>query len=111
MGVFTDIIDNRNKPKRGLVNEAGSYGGVKLDEEGIARRRKLFFDKLPAFKKRNQRKWEKANPKLNFYDLQISEDNVIKTLKDEGPLTRRDLVKELKIARTTIYDNLIKLQN
>ena len=65
MGVFTDIIDNRNKPKRGLVNEAGNYGGVELDEEGRARRRKLFFDKLPAFKKRNQRKWEKANPKLN----------------------------------------------
>ncbi|MFX0038431.1 MAG: MarR family transcriptional regulator [Promethearchaeota archaeon] len=36
--------------------------------------------------------------------------NLIKTLKDEGPLTRRDLVKELKIARTTIYDNLVKLQ-
>jgi hypothetical protein len=25
MGIFTDIIDNRNKPKRGLVDEAGSY--------------------------------------------------------------------------------------
>ena len=36
--------------------------------------------------------------------------NLIKTLKDEGPLTRRDLVKELKIPRTTIYDNLVKLQ-
>ena len=27
MGVFTDIIDKRNKPKRGLVDEPGSYGG------------------------------------------------------------------------------------
>ncbi len=36
--------------------------------------------------------------------------NLIKTLRDEGPLTRRDLVKELKIPRTTIYDNLVKLQ-
>ena len=27
MGIFTDIIDNRNKPKRGLVDEPGSYGG------------------------------------------------------------------------------------
>jgi predicted ArsR family transcriptional regulator len=36
--------------------------------------------------------------------------NLIKTLKDEGPLTRRDLVNELKIPRTTIYDNLVKLQ-
>tara|TARA_Y100000004_G_C8944056_1_gene425434 strand:+ start:14 stop:2413 length:2400 start_codon:yes stop_codon:yes gene_type:complete len=56
-------------PKRGLVDESGSYGGVELDEEGKAKRRKLFFDKLPAFKKRNQKKWEKANPKLNFDDL------------------------------------------
>lgn len=36
--------------------------------------------------------------------------NLIKTLKNGGPLTRRDLVKELKIPRTTIYDNLVKLQ-
>jgi len=36
--------------------------------------------------------------------------NLIKALKDEGPSTRRDLVKELKIPRTTIYDNLVKLQ-
>ncbi|MFX0035039.1 MAG: hypothetical protein ACFE9I_05290 [Candidatus Hermodarchaeota archaeon] len=36
--------------------------------------------------------------------------NLIKTLKAIGPLTRRDLVKELKSPRTTIYDNLVKLQ-
>ncbi|MFX1418482.1 MAG: hypothetical protein ACFE9N_06140 [Promethearchaeota archaeon] len=36
--------------------------------------------------------------------------NLIKTLKNVGPLTRRDLVKELKTPRTTIYDNLLKLQ-
>lgn len=36
--------------------------------------------------------------------------NLIKTLKDIGPITRRDLVKELKTPRTTIYDNLVKLQ-
>ena len=30
MGVFTDIIDNRNKPKRGLVDEPGSYSGRPL---------------------------------------------------------------------------------
>ncbi|MFW9828860.1 MAG: hypothetical protein ACFFEY_14810 [Candidatus Thorarchaeota archaeon] len=36
--------------------------------------------------------------------------NLIKTLKDIGPLTRRDLVKKLETPRTTIYDNLIKLQ-
>ncbi len=36
--------------------------------------------------------------------------NILKTLRSLGPLTRKDLVKELKNPRTTIYDNLIKLQ-
>lgn len=35
---------------------------------------------------------------------------LIKLLKDNGPLTRRDLVKILNSPRTTIYDNLLKLQ-
>jgi len=48
-----------------------------------------------------------SEPKEFFSPIQY---NLIKTLKDEGPLTRRDLVKELKIPRTTIYDNLVKLQ-
>ncbi|MFX1503145.1 MAG: helix-turn-helix domain-containing protein [Promethearchaeota archaeon] len=38
------------------------------------------------------------------------EFNLIKALKEVGPLTRKDLVKELKTPRTTIYDNLVKLQ-
>jgi len=36
--------------------------------------------------------------------------NLIKALKEVGPLTRRDLVKKLRTPRTTIYDNLMKLQ-
>ena len=36
--------------------------------------------------------------------------NLIKVLKEVGPLTRKVLVKELKTPRTTIYDNLVKLQ-
>jgi len=36
--------------------------------------------------------------------------NLIKTLKNDGPLTRKQLVNELKTPRTTIYDNLVKLQ-
>jgi len=36
--------------------------------------------------------------------------NLIKTLENLGPVTRRELVKQLKTPRTTIYDNLIKLQ-
>ena len=36
--------------------------------------------------------------------------NLMKTLEKSGPLTRKELVNELKTARTTIYDNLIKLQ-
>jgi len=36
--------------------------------------------------------------------------NLIKKLKEEGPLTRRQLVNQLRTPRTTIYDNLVKLQ-
>jgi len=36
--------------------------------------------------------------------------NLIKKLQNNGPSTRRDLVKVLNSPRTTIYDNLLKLQ-
>ena len=36
--------------------------------------------------------------------------NIIIELYKNGPLTRRELVKKLNKARTTIYDNLLKLQ-
>jgi predicted ArsR family transcriptional regulator len=36
--------------------------------------------------------------------------NLLKTLDVVGPSTRRDLVKQLNTPRTTIYDNLVKLQ-
>ncbi|MFW9771367.1 MAG: helix-turn-helix domain-containing protein [Candidatus Thorarchaeota archaeon] len=36
--------------------------------------------------------------------------NLVKTLQKNGPLTRRELVRELETPRTTIYDNLLKLQ-
>jgi predicted ArsR family transcriptional regulator len=48
-----------------------------------------------------------SDPKEYLSPIQY---NLIKTLKDFGPITRRDLVKELKTPRTTIYDNLVKLQ-
>jgi len=35
--------------------------------------------------------------------------DIIKSLEKNGPLTRKELVNELKTARTTIYDNLKKL--
>jgi uncharacterized membrane protein len=38
------------------------------------------------------------------------QNNLIKTLQANGPITRRELVKHLNIPRTTIYDNLLKLQ-
>ena len=60
-------------PKRGLVDEPGSYS-----KSYQQRRRELYFDKLPDFKKRNQKKWEKANPKLNFYDLNVSTQSSIR---------------------------------
>ena len=37
--------------------------------------------------------------------------NLIKILHRKGPLTREDLANHLKIPRSTIYDNLRKLQN
>jgi len=49
------------------------------------------------------------NPELKEY-LSPIQFNLIKALKEVGPLTRSDLVKELKTPRTTIYDNLVKLQ-
>ena len=36
--------------------------------------------------------------------------NLLKTLDIVGALTRKDLVKQLNTPRTTIYDNLVKLQ-
>ena len=36
--------------------------------------------------------------------------NLLKTLDNIGPSTRTDLVKYLNTPRTTIYDNLVKLQ-
>ncbi|MBD3211116.1 MAG: hypothetical protein GF311_00795 [Candidatus Lokiarchaeota archaeon] len=36
--------------------------------------------------------------------------NLLQILKNEGPLTRKQLVNELNTPRTTIYDNLVKLQ-
>ncbi len=38
------------------------------------------------------------------------QNNLLNILKNSGSLTRRDLVNQLNIPRTTIYDNLVKLQ-
>ncbi len=38
------------------------------------------------------------------------QDNLIKFVQQPGPITRRDLVNQLNSPRTTIYDNLLKLQ-
>ena len=49
-----------------------------------------------------------------YYDskelLSPTQHNLIKILRNGEPLTRRDLVNQLNTPRTTIYDNLIKLQ-
>ena len=39
-----------------------------------------------------------------------TQNNLIKVLQMNGPMTRKDLVNQLKVPRTTIYDNLLKLQ-
>lgn len=50
----------------------------------------------------------------NFFNsetiLSPTQNNLIKILQVNGPMTRRDLVNQLKVPRTTIYDNLVKLQ-
>ena len=38
------------------------------------------------------------------------QNSLIKILEDSGPITRKELVSTLNIPRTTIYDNLLKLQ-
>ncbi len=38
------------------------------------------------------------------------QSHLINKLRNNGPSTRRDLVKILNSPRTTIYDNLLKLQ-
>ena len=38
------------------------------------------------------------------------QDSLIKILYEKGPVTRKELVNHLRIPRTTIYDNLLKLQ-
>ena len=38
------------------------------------------------------------------------QNDLLKTLNEIGPLTRRELVNKLNTPRTTIYDNLVKLQ-
>jgi len=35
---------------------------------------------------------------------------ITKILENNGPMTRNEIVKDLKSARTTIYDNLIRLE-
>ena len=50
---------------------------------------------------------ERVNSNYNLTPIQ---NNLIKTLNKLGPLTRRELVKKLNTPRTTIYDNLLKLQ-
>lgn len=50
---------------------------------------------------------DEINPKEYLTPIQ---NNLIKNLKTIGPSTRRDLVNVLNSPRTTIYDNLLKLQ-
>jgi len=44
-----------------------------------------------------------------YRELSFLQYTLIKTLKERGPSTRRDLVNQLNTPRTTIYDNLKNL--
>ena len=50
---------------------------------------------------------EKLTSNEFFTPLQ---NNLVRILEKNGPLTRKQLVKQLGTPRTTIYDNLLKLQ-
>ncbi|MFO8019334.1 MAG: helix-turn-helix domain-containing protein [Promethearchaeia archaeon] len=52
--------------------------------------------------------FKKLNQSNNFFTPLQS--NLLKVLKNSGPATRKALVKKLQTPRTTIYDNLVKLQ-
>ncbi|GAG98195.1 unnamed protein product [marine sediment metagenome] len=49
----------------------------------------------------------KAQKKEYFSPIQ---DKILERLEVSGSLTRRDLVRVLNTPRTTIYDNLVKLE-
>lgn len=50
----------------------------------------------------------------NFHEVLASlsslQYQIIRILETKGPMTRNEIVKELKSPRTTIYDNLARLQ-
>lgn len=45
-----------------------------------------------------------------FVRLTPIQSNIMKMLEKRGPLARRELVTLLETPRTTVYDNLLKLQ-
>ncbi|MFW9945823.1 MAG: hypothetical protein ACFFDX_03225 [Candidatus Odinarchaeota archaeon] len=57
-----------------------------------------------------------ADKLVNFENIELKiyltpiQNSLIKILRKFGPSTRKDLVNELDTPRTTIYDNLLKLQ-
>ncbi|MHA1931886.1 MAG: hypothetical protein ACW96X_05055 [Promethearchaeota archaeon] len=56
----------------------------------------------------NKSEFDRFSESKNF--LSPIQNNLLKTLEKEGASTRKELVKHLNTARTTIYDNLVKLQ-
>jgi len=57
-----------------------------------------------------------VNEAINEEDISLKayltpiQSHLINKLRNDGPSTRKDLVKILNSPRTTIYDNLLKLQ-
>ena len=63
--------------------------------------------KLIAVAKESGGEGPRSKSNLYLTPIQLS---LIKNLENKGPLVRRDIVKQLNFPRTTIYDNLLKLQ-
>lgn len=51
-----------------------------------------------------------SEERLRSEFLSPLQHNLIKFLEGSGPISRRDLVKNFGCPRTTLYDNLLKLQ-
>lgn len=68
----------------------------------------MYFSKVKKTMFKNSLLTNRFNLRENGSPLQ---HNIIIELYKNGPLTRRDLVKKLNKARTTIFDNLSKLQS
>jgi hypothetical protein len=108
MGVFTDIIDKRNKPKRGLVDEPGSYAGLSKKEiKELNKIKGITFDRNSI--RISLMKGKKRVFSQSFETKNITYDEALKiyndAVKDNFPnrLSDQELIK---LRQSDKYKNL-----